>query len=179
MTSLAYAERGSQLAEVVTSLLLKARDALMSDPSGAERCIDGAVSLLNAPPNAPTQAVSLTGAIGGLAPWQKLKLSAAVEARLAERLSTAQMASLVKLSPGHFTRAFSRSFGHPPHDYVTRRRLERAKFLMSETDQPLAGIALGCGMADQAHFCRLFRRYEGCSPSIWRRNRARRAAGDS
>ncbi|WP_225890025.1 helix-turn-helix domain-containing protein [Indioceanicola profundi] len=49
------------------------------------------------------------------------------------------------------------------------QRIERAKHLMLTTDEPLARIALDCGLADQSHLTRLFRTRVGMSPQSWRR----------
>lgn len=70
------------------------------------------------------------------------------------------------------SRAFKVSFGEPPHGYIVRRRIEEAKRIMEETEEPLSQIAAACGFADQSHFCRHFRRSECTSPSLWRRARA-------
>lgn len=108
---------------------------------------------------------------GGLAPWQVRKVSAHIEANLGEPLQSAELARLVRLSPGHFSRTFRSSFGCSPVQYVMRRRVDRAQRLMLSTDTPLAQIALDCGLADQAHFSRLFRKVVGVSPRAWRRAR--------
>jgi AraC-like DNA-binding protein len=50
--------------------------------------------------------------------------------------------------------------------------MERAQGLMLSTDKPLSEIAAECGLADQPHFTRLFRRVVGESPAAWRRARA-------
>ena len=76
---------------------------------------------------------------------------------------------MVRLSSSYFSRAFKVSFGCSPHSYILRRRIERAKFLMQGGDEPLAQVALECGLSDQAHLSRIFRRYVGCTPSRWRR----------
>jgi len=55
--------------------------------------------------------------------------------------------------------------------YIMRRRVERAQGLMLTTNIPLAQIAVSCGIADQAHFNRLFRRFVGETPGTWRRAR--------
>jgi AraC-like DNA-binding protein len=58
-----------------------------------------------------------------------------------------------------------------PHGYIIRRRVERAQGLMLSTARPLRDIAAECGLADQAHLTRLFRRIVGESPAAWRRAR--------
>jgi AraC-like DNA-binding protein len=47
--------------------------------------------------------------------------------------------------------------------------MEFACRMMLETDEQLSQVALAAGMADQSHFCRLFRKWIGQSPSAWRR----------
>jgi AraC-like DNA-binding protein len=53
-----------------------------------------------------------------------------------------------------------------------RRRVERAQGLMLSTDPALGQIVLECGLADQAHLCKLFLKIVGESPGMWRRARA-------
>jgi transcriptional regulator GlxA family with amidase domain len=52
-----------------------------------------------------------------------------------------------------------------------RRRVERAQGLMLTTNISLARIAVTCGIADQAQFNILFRRFVGVTPGTWRRAR--------
>jgi AraC-like DNA-binding protein len=107
----------------------------------------------------------------GLATWQKRRLTAYIDARLAERIRIEDLASLLHLSVGHFCRAFKSAFGLSAHDYLTRRRIEVAQGLMLTTCDPLGVIALSCGMSDQSHFSRWFRRIVGETPHQWRRTR--------
>ena len=108
---------------------------------------------------------------GGLAPWQVPKLTTYIELRLDSAIVTADLAALAKLSTFHFCRAFRESFGESPHQYVMRRRIERAQGLMLQTNLSLAQIAIACGLADQAHLNKSFRRFVGERPGAWRRAR--------
>lgn len=108
-------------------------------------------------------------ACAGLAPWQQKRVRDLVEERMHESLSVVEMAAAARLSRSFFSRAFSASFGCSPHAYVMDRRIARAKALMQEGDEPLAQIAVACGLSDQAHLSRLFRRHAGMTPSAWRR----------
>lgn len=108
---------------------------------------------------------------GGLAPWQVRKVASFIETNLDSPIRSAHLATMVRLTPGHFSRAFRNSFGHSPIEYVIRRRIERAQGLMLSTDASLSEIALDCGFVDQAYLCRLFRRIVGESPGTWRRAR--------
>jgi len=51
---------------------------------------------------------------------------------------------------------------------LTPSRIETAKRLLANTNEPIAGIALRCGFYDQAHFTRVFRREVGMPPGRWR-----------
>jgi AraC-like DNA-binding protein len=75
------------------------------------------------------------------------------------------------LSASYFSRAFRSDFGESPYAYILRRRIERAQEMMLRTDEPLASIAIACGLADQCHLTRLFHRIVGVSPACWRRLR--------
>jgi len=108
---------------------------------------------------------------GGLAPWQIRRVTDHIEEHLSSTIRLQDLASIARLSHSHFCRAFKESLGHPAHAYVMRRRVHRAQGLMLTTTESLSQIAALCGMADQAHFCKLFRRLVGESPNAWRRAR--------
>jgi AraC family transcriptional regulator len=108
---------------------------------------------------------------GGLAPWQIRRVTTHIEAHLDETIRNSELAALVRLSTFYFCRAFRESFADSPHSYIMRRRVARAQGLMLATNLPLAQIAVSCGIADQAHFNRLFRRLVGETPGTWRRAR--------
>ncbi len=112
---------------------------------------------------------------GGLAPWQVRRVTEHIEEHLSSTIRLQDLASIARLSHSHFCRAFKESMGHPAHAYVMRRRVHRAQGLMLTSAESLSQIAALCGMADQAHFCKLFRRLVGESPNAWRRAQHRPA----
>src|SRR5262249_17231416 len=105
----------------------------------------------------------------GLAPWQVSRVKAHIETGLTSALRIHDLAPIAQLSASHFCRAFKHSFGETLHAYVVRRRIERALDLMVTTDRSLNQIARACGLCDQAHFSRVFRRLVGDTPREWRR----------
>lgn len=105
----------------------------------------------------------------GLAPWQAKRLVAYIESNIGTHLRVADLAAVVQLSIGHFSRAFKVSFGQPPIIYVKARRVRHAQAIMLNTRQPLSQVAVECGLYDQSHLTRLFRKVVGISPSLWRR----------
>jgi AraC-like DNA-binding protein len=108
---------------------------------------------------------------GGLAAWQKRRVTAYIDAHLDGRIRIKDLAGLLKLSAGHFSRAFRSTFGTTAHEYLSRRRIEVAQSLMLTSREPLSAIALRCGLCDQSHFTRVFRRIVGETPNSWRRTR--------
>ncbi len=106
---------------------------------------------------------------GGLAPWQQKRIADYVEVQLDAPISIAQMAEMVHLSPYHFSRAFKRSFGVPPHRYHMTRRIEAAKNLLGGTEAPVTEIALQLGFSEASSLSAGFRRLIGVSPSEYRR----------
>ena len=127
--------------------------------------------------NRRTPDAALAPARGGLAPWQVLRVKAHVEAHLDSTLRARDLAAMVRLSTGHFCRAFKRSLGVAPIAYIGGRRVACAQKLMLATNESLSQIALASGFYDQAHLTRLFRRHAGTTPHDWRRrHRADRQA---
>lgn len=153
------------LIDTVIALLREAEQEIDIDALIAQSNINRAIALLN-PPDRPL-ASQRSG--GRLATWQEREVRAYVGAHLGEAVATEDLCMVAGLSISHFSNSFCRTFGETPYKYVMRRRIERAKELMLATQVPLSQIALSCGLSDQAHLSRLFRRFVGASPGFWRR----------
>jgi len=104
-----------------------------------------------------------------LLPWQRRKIMRFIEANLTETIKVEELAAMTKLSKTYFSRVFKAAYKESPYSYVLRRRMELAKELITETNAALSEIALDCGMADQAHLCKTFRKVFGTTPNNWRR----------
>src|ERR1700727_2803664 len=90
------------------------------------------------------------------------------DARYAEPLDVAGMASAAGLSPAHFSREFKRAFGETPHAYLLTRRLERAAALLRSTDRSVADICFSVGLQSVGSFTTSFTRTYGKSPTVYR-----------
>jgi AraC family transcriptional regulator len=123
----------------------------------------------------PVQEKSTDRMLTGLVPWQARRVREFIDGSLDSRIRLRDCASRARLSASHFSRAFKVTFGTTVLDYIHRRRVERAQQMMLLSDQPLSQIALACGFADQAHYCRVFRGVIGLSPNAWRRQNMREA----
>jgi AraC family transcriptional regulator len=122
-----------------------------------------------AAPDAAARVVASRGYIrGGLPPRVVRRLREHIDANIDQRISVEALAQLANLSVCYFVRAFKQSVGLTPHDYLIRRRVERAMELLSETELSLSEIALAAGFADQSHCARRFRQHVGMSPRDYR-----------
>ena len=104
-----------------------------------------------------------------LLPWQRRKVIQFIDEHLTETIKVEDLAALTKLSKTYFSRVFKLAFKESPYSYVLRRRMQLAKELIVESEAGLSEIALDCGMADQAHLCKTFRKVFGTTPNYWRR----------
>jgi len=156
----------SAVAEIFTAL----NETLRDDRSKACECLLRAEALLGTVEQPATPIPTI--ASQGLAPWQIRRVLRHIDSNLDSAIRNKDLAALARLSESHFNVAFRKSVGHSPHGYIIRRRMERAQGLMLSTDKALSEIAAECGLADQPHFTRLFRRAVGESPAAWRRARA-------
>jgi len=91
-----------------------------------------------------------------------------VEASLGDPLDLQTIAREACLSPYHLHRLFTRAFGETPHRYAVRRRMDRARRLLAQTDQPVTEVCLDSGFQSLGSFTTLFRRENGCSPQQFR-----------
>lgn len=158
-----------KLRSLMTEVCTAIRSALDDERGTAEDSLRRATEILDE--ISVTEATKKETVTGGLSPWQVRKVTNHIEAHLDRPIRNEDLATIARLNPSHFGRAFRNSFGEPPHEYVIRRRVERAQGLMLSTDASLSEIALDCGLADQSHLTRLFRRRVGESPRAWRRAR--------
>jgi len=93
-----------------------------------------------------------------------------VDAHLAQDLSVRRLASVAGFSPFHFSRMFRKSVGASVHQYVLRRRVERARELL-RSESSVADVAQSVGFCDQSHLSGHFKRLYGVSPMAFVRAR--------
>jgi AraC-like DNA-binding protein len=114
----------------------------------------------------PAAAMVVTG---GLAPWQEKRAKEMLACDLSGATPLHEIAAACGLSIRHFSRAFHRSTGLPPHAWLIQARVELAKSMLRGHPASLSDIARACGFADQSHFARVFMRRVGASPGAWRK----------
>jgi AraC-like DNA-binding protein len=106
---------------------------------------------------------------GGLSPVQERRVKEMLMADLRGDVSLSDLAAACGLSAGHFSRAFKRTTGLPPHRWLMEQRLKRAKALLLDPSRTVSDVAMACGFADQSHFTRVFSGRVGATPGAWKR----------
>jgi AraC-like DNA-binding protein len=86
-------------------------------------------------------------------------------------VSLADVASSAGLTRMHFAAQFRAATGFRPHEYLLRRRIERAQEMLLGTGMALVDVALSVGFQTQSHFTSVFKRYVGQAPRAWRESR--------
>src|SRR5437660_11943621 len=86
----------------------------------------------------------------------------------ARPLDIPTLARVAHVSAAHFSRQFRATFGETPHRYLQRRRVERAMFMLRETDRSVTEICFDVGFMSLGTFSRTFREIVGQSPSEYR-----------
>jgi AraC family transcriptional regulator len=108
---------------------------------------------------------------GGLAPWQERRAKEILSTHIDGRLMLKEVARECGLSASHFSRAFHRTLGAAPHQWLLKHRITVAKEKLRDRRISLSEVALVCGFTDQSHMTRVFTRFVGVSPGAWRRSR--------
>jgi AraC-like DNA-binding protein len=108
-----------------------------------------------------------------------LRARDAMDRDYARPLDVPTLARIAYVSEAHFIRIFGATFGETPHRYLQRRRVERAMFLLRETDRSVTDICLDVGFTSLGTFSRTFREIVGDPPTTyrWRATDLRRVPG--
>jgi AraC family transcriptional regulator len=106
---------------------------------------------------------------GGLTHTKLERVIAHIEDNLAGKLSLPGIAEIAGISVSHLKTLFRNSTGVPVYEYVLRRRVERAQFLLRNHKLSIAEIAVTTGFAHQSHLARHMHRILGFTPSAVRR----------
>lgn len=100
-----------------------------------------------------------------------------LHARALATPSLDEIAAELDVSPVRLARAFRRTYGESPGEYLRRERIRAACERLAEPHLSLAAIAAELGFSDQSHFTRVFRKQVGITPGAWRREHLGRGHG--
>lgn len=105
-----------------------------------------------------------------IAPRWMTNILAYIDENLEEQLGLAQLAARAAVTPSHFSRLFKKLTGLNVTEYVTTKRIIRAKELLAGTDAQIAEIAQQCGFESLPHFHRMFKKMTGLTPARYKKH---------
>lgn len=82
----------------------------------------------------------------------------------ADKLSLSDLSAQVGLSEKECVRIFKSAFHQTPIDYLIEYRIEQAKRLLKQADEPITNIAYRTGFNNSAYFSKTFKKYTGITP---------------
>jgi AraC family transcriptional regulator len=108
------------------------------------------------------------GQMRALQKWRLKRVLEHIDKHLADKISLSDLAAVAGLSRMHFAAQFRTAMNLRPHEYLLRRRIERAKELLHQSTMTIVEISLTVGFQTQAHFTTVFKRFVGDTPHRWR-----------
>jgi AraC-like DNA-binding protein len=78
-------------------------------------------------------------------------------------------AAMLNISPSHLNKLVRMITHKAPTKWIDEAIVQEAKVLLSQSDFPISEVAIQVGFEDQSYFTRLFKRYEGMTPTEFRR----------
>lgn len=91
-----------------------------------------------------------------------------IEKYYTRNISLNNMASLCNISTSYFSKLFRRTIGDNFSNHINRIRIKKARELLETTDIPITNIALDLGFEDSGYFIKVFKKFEGVTPSKFR-----------
>ena len=106
----------------------------------------------------------------GLPIYKLKRVKEYIDAHLEKSLSLDELAQVVQMSPGYFSRLFKQSTGYTPHQYLIRCRVKKAKELLRQRQLSIADVAYQVGFANQGHLNYHFKRCTGITPKAMQKS---------
>ena len=84
-------------------------------------------------------------------------------------ITQTQMAELCHLSPSYFSRLFTQEMGCNFSQYIATQKIAWAKQLLENSDDSIEKISENLGFSSAAYFIKVFKKYEGITPFLYRK----------
>lgn len=92
-----------------------------------------------------------------------------VESNIDDRIAVEDACKLANMSYYYFVKFFKKIMGQSFTEYVNFRKIKRAEMLLLTRDMSVTEVGDQIGMANMAHFYKMFKRFNGCSPKEFQR----------
>ena len=93
-------------------------------------------------------------------------------------LSVEDISKKLSVHSVYFSRIFKRRIGISPKSYILKKRIERAKYLLENTNSAINEISNSVGYEDSLYFSRIFKKSVGLSPGKYRVQFAKKYTGE-
>ncbi len=93
-----------------------------------------------------------------------------IETNYTSQIGMAEAAELLHVSPAHFARQFKKETGYSFTQFITDKRIRKAKFLLEHSQESITDIAMMLGFSDVNYFSRIFKKNVGVTPNHFRKN---------
>ncbi len=91
-----------------------------------------------------------------------------IDEHYSQKISLSMLAKKVYLSVPYLSRIFHKETGHNFNDYLNLVRVDKSKMLLKTQSLRIADIASAVGFEDQSYFTKVFKRYCGVTPNMYR-----------
>ena len=92
-----------------------------------------------------------------------------IELDLSADLRLAPMAKALNVNASYLSNLFKKETGQTFTEFVTKKRMEQAMYLLSSTGMRVSAVAQSCGISDDNYFTKLFKRATGLTPLQYRK----------
>ncbi|WP_078380466.1 AraC family transcriptional regulator [Sutcliffiella halmapala] len=100
-----------------------------------------------------------------------------LDQNITRNLTVSELATMARMTPTSFSRAFKKKTGLTPKEYVVEKRMKRAKeLIIQHKGMTLKDIAYQLGIQDEFYFSRMFKKRVGVAPSIYVKRAKERVA---
>lgn len=138
------------------------------DPLESDRAIYHWLQLLLVYLDRHCMISSSTSRSTGEPEWMR-RLLLHIENHLHEKLEAQDLASMCSISTAHLSRVFKKYLGIGLSDYITSKRMAKAKQDLLHTNDNIESIAFACGYSSMPHFYRTFKKHTKLTPAYYRK----------
>ena len=96
------------------------------------------------------------------------KAKAYIDENYNKDISLDDVSRMVDISPYYFSKLFKQEQGENFIEYLTRIRMANARRILKNQNYNIKEVCAMCGYSDPNYFSRIFKKFEGVTPSEYR-----------